>query len=90
MLKEVLLRLRIGLDDPPYNMLLHTSPNTRSGALREGYWRTIEHDFHWHFEIFPYSPQLAGFEMGTGVYINTTAPETAAGFLREINLGNSA
>jgi len=85
-LREVLERLRIGLDDPPYNMVIHSSPNVQSGPQRAGYWDTLSNDYHWHIEILPHPPQLAGFELGTGFFINPTPPETAAGFLREIQL----
>ena len=50
---------------------------------RRGYWATIEHDFHWHVEIIPRLTNTAGFEWGTGFYINPTIPEEAAKFLQE-------
>ncbi len=43
-------------------------------------------DFHWHIEIIPKLTKVAGFEWGTGFYINPTPPEEAARFLREIGL----
>ncbi len=42
-----------------------------------------DEDFHWHIEILPRLVGLAGFEVGTGYYINTVSPETAAEKLRE-------
>ena len=42
-----------------------------------------DEDFHWHIEILPRLVGLAGFEVGTGYYINTVLPETAAEKLRE-------
>jgi UDPglucose--hexose-1-phosphate uridylyltransferase len=39
--------------------------------------------YHWHIEILPKLTQVAGFEMGSGFYINPTAPEDAAHYLRE-------
>jgi UDPglucose--hexose-1-phosphate uridylyltransferase len=53
---------------------------------RASYWDTIELDFHWHIELIPRLTQVAGFEWGTGFYINPTAPEEAAKYLREIEL----
>jgi UDPglucose--hexose-1-phosphate uridylyltransferase len=50
---------------------------------RRGYWTTLEHDFHWHVEIIPRLTNTAGFEWGTGFYINPVAPEDAAQCLRE-------
>ncbi|RJO66622.1 MAG: galactose-1-phosphate uridylyltransferase [Myxococcales bacterium] len=89
-LRELLARMRLALDDPPYNLLFHTAPNRDSGAKRAGYWSTLDFDFHWHIEIFPRLTQVAGFEWGTGFYINPTAPETAAQFLREVQPGGGA
>jgi UDPglucose--hexose-1-phosphate uridylyltransferase len=60
------------LDDPPYNFMLHTAP-----ARSEG----LNH-FHWHFEITPCLTHIAGFERGSGFYINPTPPEEAAKHLK--------
>jgi UDPglucose--hexose-1-phosphate uridylyltransferase len=38
---------------------------------------------HWHLELLPRISVLAGLELGAGVYVNTLAPEEAAGRLRE-------
>ena len=73
---DVLRRLNVALKDPPYNFILHTSP------LQE----RAENYYHWHFEIMPTLTRVAGFEWGTGFYINPTPPEDAARFLREIDL----
>ncbi len=75
-LKEVLMRLDIGLSNPPYNFILHTLP--LQGDNRAWY--------HWHMEIMPKLTKVAGFEWGSGFYINPTAPEEAAQYLREISL----
>ncbi len=84
-LGDILERMRVALNAPPYNLILHTSPNPASGAKR-GYWQTIDADFHWHFEIFPRLTRIAGFEWGTGFHINPVAPETAAQYLREVRI----
>lgn len=39
--------------------------------------------FHWHIEIIPRLTISAGFELGTGIYINVVTPEDAARYLRE-------
>ena len=83
-MRDVLGRLRIALKDPPYNFVFHTSPNTETTHRRAGYWQSLSFDFHWHVEILPRLTRVAGFEWGTGFYINPTAPEDAARFLREI------
>jgi UDPglucose--hexose-1-phosphate uridylyltransferase len=85
-LKEVLLRIKVCLNDPPYNFLIHTIPNVKVVPKRTAYWDTIEVDYHWHIEIMPRLTRIAGFEWGTGFYINPTAPEEAAKYLREVEL----
>ncbi len=72
-LKNVLLRLDKVLNIPPYNYIIHTCP-LRSD-MREFY--------HWHLEIMPKLVRIAGFEWGSGFYINPPSPEEAAKFLRE-------
>ena len=61
------------LDYPPYNFMLHTSP------LND---EENEH-YHWHIEVMPKLTKIAGFEWGSGFYINPTPPEEAARFLRD-------
>ncbi len=73
MMKNVLGKLNRVLDNPPYNYLLHNSP------LKEPH---LPH-YHWHLEIMPKLTRVAGFEWGSGFYINPTSPEEAAKFLRE-------
>jgi len=85
-LKEVLLRTKKCLNDPPYNFLIHTIPNVKVRPRRSDYWDTIELDFHWHIELMPRLTRIAGFEWGTGFYINPTAPEEAAKYLRDVEL----
>ncbi len=82
-LKAVLSKLSRVLDHPPYNAILHTAPFRRRKA---GYWRSIDQDFHWHLEIMPRLTRVAGFEWGSGFYINPTSPEEAARFLRDVEL----
>jgi UDPglucose--hexose-1-phosphate uridylyltransferase len=58
------------VSDPPYNAILHQSPSKSHGDA-----------FHWHIEIYPKLSIHAGFELGTGTYINTLKPEAAAASL---------
>jgi UDPglucose--hexose-1-phosphate uridylyltransferase len=83
-LKEVLRRMNRALGHPPYNYMLHTAPNVTTRGARKNYWETLELDWHWHLEILPRITNVAGFEWGTGFYINPTPPEEAAGFLRHV------
>ena len=82
-LKGVLGKMRAALGDPAYNLVLHNAPNPRASTVRPTYWTTLEADWHWHIEILPRLRRVAGFEWGTGFYINPTAPEDAARVLRE-------
>jgi UDPglucose--hexose-1-phosphate uridylyltransferase len=83
-LKTILGKLKIALGDPPYNFILHTAPFRISG--KAGYWKTVEHDYHWHLEIIPRLTRVAGFEWGAGVYINPTPPEEAAKYLKAVDV----
>src|SRR5258708_13600879 len=76
MLPTILIKAVHVLDDPAYNLVLHSSPiqdNTNDY-------------YHWHLEIMPKLTKTAGFEWGTGFYINPTPPEEAARFLREASV----
>jgi UDPglucose--hexose-1-phosphate uridylyltransferase len=72
-MKETLWRIKKVLRDTAYNFLLHSTPLDN----------LIRDDFHWHIEIMPRLTRVAGFEWGTGFYINSTPPELAAKTLRE-------
>ena len=82
-LRDFLRRVRVVLDDPPYNLVLHTAPSSHPRPAHADYWRTIEHDFHWHFEIVPRITRISGFEWGAGLTVNPTPPEEAAQFLQD-------
>ncbi len=82
-LLTVFRRLDIVLGDAPLNWMLVNGPNTNVDVRRAGFWATLEHDFHWHIEILPRLTPMAGFEWGTGLFINPTPPEDAAAFLRD-------
>lgn len=83
-LKRVLLKIKIGLNDPPYSWVLFTAPFRKK--KRPGYWMTLEEDFHWHIEIIPQLTKVAGFEWGSGFYINPMPPEDSADFLKSIEV----
>jgi len=85
-LKDMLLRVKTVLRDASYNFILHTSPPMHHRPGKPGHWSSLEYDFHWHIELVPRLTQLAGFEWGTGFFINPTSPEDAAGFLREAEI----
>ena len=64
------------LNSPPYNYMIHTAPIELSGAPY----------YHWHIEITPRLTKQAGFEWGTGFYINPTPPEEATIYLQEADV----
>lgn len=72
LLQQLARGLKQVLSPLSYNLLLHTSPFGLDPA-----------QFHWHLELVPRSTQLAGFEWGTGMYINPLSPERAAERLRQ-------
>ena len=72
-MQRVLRKIDRTLEKPAYNFVVHTSP-LQDPALPH---------YHWHIEIIPKLTRVAGFEWGTGFYINPTPPEEAAKFLRE-------
>ncbi|MEI8017172.1 MAG: galactose-1-phosphate uridylyltransferase [Schlesneria sp.] len=72
-LKTVLGKQERALDDPPYNYVLHSAPFDQP---------ELPH-YRWHFEIFPRLTRVAGFEWGSGFYINPVYPEEAARRLRD-------
>jgi UDPglucose--hexose-1-phosphate uridylyltransferase len=73
MLKTVLLKLYVGLDNPDFNLTIEMAPR---GDEDKEY-------FHWHIRILPRLTTPAGFELGSGMSINTVFPEEAAAFLRD-------
>lgn len=75
-LKEVLLKLHKALGNPDFNLIMHTAPVDD------------EHKTYylWHIQIIPRLTLAAGFELGSGIYINTSVPEETAAFIRDFTL----
>lgn len=78
-LKTVVLKLHSGLDNPDFNLIINTVPR---GDEDKRY-------FLWHIEILPRLTMPAGFELGSGMSINTVLPEDAASFLAAIDIGGN-
>ena len=73
-LHQVLRMLHRGLNDPPYNYVLRSSPLRDHGR-----------DYlHWYVSVIARISTNAGFELGSGMYINPTLPEESAAFLRSV------
>lgn len=75
-LKESLRRLAELLNDPDYNYVIHSAPVDGED----------EEYFLWHLEIAPRLTRIAGFEIGSGMRINTARPEETARAVREITV----
>jgi UDPglucose--hexose-1-phosphate uridylyltransferase len=72
-LRLTLSALYEGLNDPPFNYFIHSAPLEAS----------VEREYHWHLELIPKLSIAAGFELGSGMWINVVKPEESAAFLRE-------
>lgn len=72
-LRETFRRMDRLLEDPPFNYYIHTAPCDR---------RDYRY-YHWHMEVTPRLSKTAGFERGSGFYINPVPPEDAARLLRD-------
>ena len=70
--RDVLARLSAALGDVPYNLVVHTAPHGAGPG-----------SFHWYVEVQTRTAVPAGFEQGTGILVNTVAPERAVQELRE-------
>ena len=70
-MRQVIVKIEAALDQPAYNYIIHTAPFDT---------QELGH-YHWHIEIMPSLTRTAGFEWGTGFYINPVPPEQAAAFL---------
>ena len=82
-LRTALRKLNRALDHPPYHFALTTAP-TRSPRHDE--WATIEQDFRWHAEIVPRLHPPGALELATGCWTHSVWPETAADYLRTIDV----
>jgi UDPglucose--hexose-1-phosphate uridylyltransferase len=74
-MRVVLAKIEAALDHPAYNYIIHT-----------GSFDTSSQDhYHWHIEIIPRVTKTAGFEWGTGFFINPVPPEEAAAIMRSLH-----
>jgi UDPglucose--hexose-1-phosphate uridylyltransferase len=73
-LRRVLQSVRECSGGSAFNFVLHSVPYHAQSEEHRSY--------HWHFEILPSFPRMAGFEWGSGFSINVLPPEEAASRLR--------
>jgi len=73
-LRTLLAKIYVGLENPDLNFTVRSGPAEYAGARH----------FHWYVSVIPRLTRVAGFELGSGMFINTVLPEAAAEFLRKI------
>ncbi len=75
-LRRTLGKLFHGLENPDFNYAVRTAPTEYTGVKY----------YHWYVSIIPRLTKVAGFELGSGMFINVSLPEENAGFLRGIKV----
>jgi len=75
-LRRSLAKLHRGLDDPDFNYAVRTAPTEYSGVKY----------YHWYVSVIPRLTKMAGFELGSGMFINSSLPEENAAFLRGVQV----
>lgn len=73
-LRTLLSKIYIGLENPDLNFMIRSGPSDYVGARH----------FHWYLSVIPRLTRVVGFELGSGMFINTVLPEAAAEFLRGV------
>ncbi|HEY1677644.1 MAG TPA: galactose-1-phosphate uridylyltransferase [Candidatus Sulfotelmatobacter sp.] len=73
-LRTLLGKIYVGLENPDLNFTVRSGPAEYAGARH----------FHWYVSVIPRLTRVAGFELGSGMFINTVLPEDAAEFLRKV------
>jgi UDPglucose--hexose-1-phosphate uridylyltransferase len=76
LLSRLLKMIHIGLNDPDFNFVIRSAPRQERNAPY----------LHWYLALVPRVSQSAGFELGTGMFINTALPEESARFLRSVDM----
>lgn len=80
--RRTMVRLQAVIGNFHYNYFLHTLPFEHKNSH-------LTQSFHWHFEICPRITVASGFELGSGLFVNTVSPEEAAFSLRQVSLTES-
>jgi UDPglucose--hexose-1-phosphate uridylyltransferase len=83
-LRRTLQRIRTITKE--FHMVLHTSPNTLHGSSSLNYWKTLDEDYHWHFEILPILAAKAKSYTFKEVYYSPVTSETAVKRLRDAKI----
>ncbi|MGA2414297.1 MAG: galactose-1-phosphate uridylyltransferase [Candidatus Sulfotelmatobacter sp.] len=75
-LRTLLAKIYNGLENPDLNYTIRSGPSDYAGARH----------FHWYLSVIPRLTRTAGFELGSGMFINSVLPEAAAEFLRNVHV----
>ncbi|PKM92642.1 MAG: galactose-1-phosphate uridylyltransferase [Elusimicrobia bacterium HGW-Elusimicrobia-4] len=75
-LQTTLKKYYFGLDNPDFNYVIRSAPTDLK----------VLDFFHWYISIIPRITKTAGFELGSGMFINSSLPENDAKFLREVKV----
>src|SRR5579862_7406515 len=75
-LRALLAKMYVGLENPDLNFTVRSGPAEYAGARH----------FHWYVSVIPRLTRVAGFELVSGMFINTVLPEDAAEFLRKVSI----
>ena len=79
-MKQLLAKLYYGLENPDFNYSIRTAPAENAGVKY----------YHWYISVIPRLTKVAGFELGSGMFINVVLPEAAAEFLRNVKVEQQA
>ena len=73
-LGRTIRQLSAGFGDPDFNYSIHSAPK----GEEQQPWS------HWYLRLIPRLSKAAGFELGSGIYINTISPEAGAEVMRRV------
>jgi UDPglucose--hexose-1-phosphate uridylyltransferase len=75
-LKSIMAKLYVGLDCPDFNYVIRSGrPSSANSEF-----------IHWYMSIVPRVDMTTGFELGTGMHVNSLVPEISAEFLRNVKV----
>lgn len=78
-MQRTMARLDAVIGGAQYNYFLHSLPQGEE-------FKSCHTSYHWHLEICPRTSIPTGFELGSGLFVNTISPEDAARQLRSVQL----
>ncbi len=76
LLRRILRKIYMNLENADFNLSVRTPPREASGLKY----------YHWYVSVIPRVTRVAGFEIGSGMFINVSLPEKSAEFMRNARL----